>query len=288
MFGLSNFFKNNKIMIFLISMVLLIVIVGYSVRAQSASLSEQYASDTSSFGGRIVSYPVTFVSDFFSGIFTSDEDVDKLKEEVKSTDQIKADKARLEKENKALKKELDMKDISQFNPISATVIGRSPDQWMNTIIIDKGKKSGMKENMAVITSEGLVGRIKKANQFSSQVELISTSVKTSKLSVDIQQDDDNIFGMINRYDEDKDLLVISDIDNKYSIKKGSKVVTNGLGDQLPKGILVGKVEKVENDEYGLSKVAYIKTSTNIKDLNHVYVAKRDPETIPSSDESGEE
>ncbi|EZX24314.1 rod shape-determining protein MreC [Mammaliicoccus sciuri] len=285
---MSNFFKNNKIMIFLISMVLLIVIVGYSVRAQSASLSEQYASDTSSFGGRIVSYPVTFVSDFFSGIFTSDEDVDKLKEEVKSTDQIKADKARLEKENKALKKELDMKDISQFNPISATVIGRSPDQWMNTIIIDKGKKSGMKENMAVITSEGLVGRIKKANQFSSQVELISTSVKTSKLSVDIQQDDDNIFGMINRYDEDKDLLVISDIDNKYSIKKGSKVVTNGLGDQLPKGILVGKVEKVENDEYGLSKVAYIKTSTNIKELNHVYVAKRDPETIPSSEESGEE
>ncbi|KTT83598.1 rod shape-determining protein MreC [Mammaliicoccus sciuri] len=285
---MSNFFKNNKIMIFLISMVLLIVIVGYSVRAQSASLSEQYASDTSSFGGRIVSYPVTFVSDFFSGIFTSDEDVDKLKEEVKSTDQIKADKARLEKENKALKKELDMKDISQFNPISATVIGRSPDQWMNTVIIDKGKKSGMKENMAVITSEGLVGRIKKANQFSSQVELISTSVKTSKLSVDIQQDDENIFGMINRYDENKDLLVISDIDNKYSIKKGSKVVTNGLGDQLPKGILVGKVEKVENDEYGLSKVAYIKTSTNIKELNHVYVAKRDPETIPSSEESGEE
>ncbi|MEB7395200.1 rod shape-determining protein MreC [Mammaliicoccus sciuri] len=285
---MSNFFKNNKIMIFLISMVLLIVIVGYSVRAQSASLSEQYASDTSSFGGRIVSYPVTFVSDFFSGIFTSDEDVDKLKEEVKSTDQIKADKARLEKENKALKKELDMKDISQFNPISATVIGRSPDQWMNTVIIDKGKKSGMKENMAVITSEGLVGRIKKANQFSSQVELISTSVKTSKLSVDIQQDDENIFGMINRYDENKGLLVIGDIDNKYSIKKGSKVVTNGLGDQLPKGILVGKVEKVENDEYGLSKVAYIKTSTNIKDLNHVYVAKRDPETIPSSDESGEE
>ncbi|MBL0847657.1 MULTISPECIES: rod shape-determining protein MreC [Mammaliicoccus] len=285
---MSNFFKNNKLMFFLISMVLLIVIVGYSVRAQSASLSEQYASDTSSFGGRIISYPVTFVSDFFSNIFTSDEDINKLKEEVKSTDQIKADKARLEKENKSLKKELDMKDISQFNPISATVIGRSPDQWMNTIIIDKGKKSGMKENMAVITSEGLVGRIKKANQFSSQVELISTSVKTSKLSVDIQQDEENIFGMINRYDEDKDLLVISDIDNKYNIKKGSKVVTNGLGDQLPKGLLVGKVEKVENDEYGLSKVAYIKTSTNIKDLNHVYVAKRDPETIPSSKESGEE
>ncbi|MEB6200365.1 rod shape-determining protein MreC [Mammaliicoccus fleurettii] len=285
---MSNFFKNNKLMFFLISMVLLIVIIGYSVRAQSASLSEQYASDTSSFGGRIISYPVTFVSDFFSNIFTSDEDINKLKEEVKSTDQIKADKARLEKENKSLKKELDMKDISQFNPISATVIGRSPDQWMNTIIIDKGKKSGMKENMAVITSEGLVGRIKKANQFSSQVELISTSVKTSKLSVDIQQDEENIFGMINRYDEDKDLLVISDIDNKYNIKKGSKVVTNGLGDQLPKGLLVGKVEKVENDEYGLSKVAYIKTSTNIKDLNHVYVAKRDPETIPSSKESGEE
>ncbi|WP_210618721.1 rod shape-determining protein MreC [Mammaliicoccus lentus] len=285
---MSNFFKNNKLVFFLISMVLLIVIVGYSMRAQSASLSEQYASDTSSFGGRIVSYPVTMVSNFFTNLTTSEDDVKKLKEEVKRTEQIKADKARLEKENKELKKELDMKDISQFNPISATVIARSPDQWMNTIIIDKGKKSGMKENMAVITSEGLVGRVKKANQFSSQVELISTSVKTSKLSVDIQQEGENVFGMINRYDEEKGLLVISDIDNKYKIKKGSKVVTNGLGDQLPKGILVGEVEKVENDEYGLSKVAYIKTSTNIKDLNHVYVANRDPETIPSADESGEE
>ncbi|SCT87622.1 Rod shape-determining protein MreC [Mammaliicoccus lentus] len=285
---MSNFFKNNKLVFFLISMVLLIVIVGYSMRAQSASLSEQYASDTSSFGGRIVSYPVTMVSNFFTNLTTSEDDVKKLKEETKRTEQIKADKARLEKENKELKKELDMKDISQFNPISATVIARSPDQWMNTIIIDKGKKSGMKENMAVITSEGLIGRIKKANQFSSQVELISTSVKTSKLSVDIQQEGENVFGMINRYDEEKGLLVISDIDNKYKIKKGSKVVTNGLGDQLPKGLLVGEVEKVENDEYGLSKVAYIKTSTNIKDLNHVYVANRDPETIPSADESGEE
>ncbi|WP_239723893.1 rod shape-determining protein MreC [Mammaliicoccus sp. A-M4] len=285
---MSNFFKNNKLVFFLISMVLLIVIVGYSMRAQSASLSEQYASDTSSFGGRIVSYPVTMVSNFFTNLTTSEDDVKKIKEEAKRTEQIKADKARLEKENKELKKELDMKDISQFNPISATVIARSPDQWMNTIIIDKGKKSGMKENMAVITSEGLVGRIKKANQFSSQVELISTSVKTSKLSVDIQQEGENVFGMINRYDEEKGLLVISDIDNKYKIKKGSKVVTNGLGDQLPKGLLVGEVEKVENDEYGLSKVAYIKTSTNIKDLNHVYVANRDPETIPSADESGEE
>ncbi|SNV65280.1 rod shape-determining protein MreC [Mammaliicoccus stepanovicii] len=285
---MSNFFKNNKLVFFLISMVLLIVIVGYSMRAQSASLSEQYASDTSSLGGRIVSYPVTMVSNFFSNLLTSDDEVGKLKKEAQSVDQIKADKERLEKENKSLKKELDMKDISQFNPVSTTVIGRSPDQWMNTIIIDKGKKSDLKENMAVITSQGLVGRIKKVNQFSSQVELISTSVKTSKLSVDIQQDNENIFGMINRYDEDKGLLVISDIDNKYHVKKGSKVVTNGLGDQLPKGILVGKVQKVENDEYGLSKVAYIKTSTNIKELNHVYVAKRDPVTIPSSDESGEE
>src|SRR5699024_11992540 len=122
-------------------------------------------------------------------------------------------------------------------------------------------------NMDVITSEGLVGRIKKANQSPSQVKLHSKSVKRSKLYVHIQQEGENVFGMINRYDEEKGLIVISDIDNKYKIKKGSKVVTNGLGDQLPKGLLVGEVEKVENDEYGLSKVAYIKTSTNIKDLN---------------------
>ena len=55
---------------------------------------------------------------------------------------------------------------------------------MNTVIIDKGNKDGVKSNMV---SEGLVGRVTKVNQF-SQVDLLSTNTRTGKLSVNIQHD----------------------------------------------------------------------------------------------------
>ena len=56
---------------------------------------------------------------------------------------------------------------------------------MNTVIIDKGNKDGVKSNM--VMTEGLVGRVTKVNQF-SQVDLLSTNTRTGKLSVNIQHD----------------------------------------------------------------------------------------------------
>ena len=60
---------------------------------------------------------------------------------------------------------------------------------MNTLVINQGAKDGIKNNMAVMTSDGLVGRISKVNQFSSQVDLISTNTRANRLSVNIQHDD---------------------------------------------------------------------------------------------------
>ena len=51
-------------------------------------------------------------------------------------------------------------------------VARNADQWMNTVIIDKGNKDGVKSNMAVMTAEGLVGRVTKVNQFFSTSRLI--------------------------------------------------------------------------------------------------------------------
>ena len=63
--------------------------------------------------------------------------------------------------------------------------------------------------------------------------------------------------------------------------KGDKVVTSGLADQLPSGLYIGEVTKVENDQYGLAKQVRVKTGADMTDLTHVYVAKRDVSTIPN-------
>ena len=60
-----------------------------------------------------------------------------------------------------------MTDISKYDPISGVRIARNVDQWMNTVIIDKGNKDGVKSNMVSNDNEGLVGRVTKVNQFST-------------------------------------------------------------------------------------------------------------------------
>ncbi|MCQ9353565.1 rod shape-determining protein MreC, partial [Corynebacterium sp. 209RC1] len=129
-----------------------------------------------------------------------------------------------------------------------------------------------------------IGRVTKVNQFSAQVNLISTKGRTNRLSVHILNKDNEAFGLIDHYDEKNDRLIISDIDNSHKLSKGDKVITSGLGDQLPRGIYVGEVEKVQNDQYGLSKQVVVKTGANINQIGTVYVAKRDPKTIEQSEE----
>lgn len=225
-----------------------------------------------------MSYPVNFVTGAINNLFSSNKTTDN-----KKIKQLEAKNEKLEAENKDLKKELDMTDISKYDPISGAVIARNADQWMNTVIIDKGNKDGVKSNMAVMTAEGLVGRVTKVNQFSAQVDLLSTNTRTGKLSVNIQHDSKNVFGLIDHYDKKNQELIIGNINNKNKISKGDKVVTSGLADQLPSDLYIGEVTKVENDEYGLAKEVRVKTGANLSDISHIYIAKKDPDN--ASDES---
>lgn len=89
--------------------------------------------------------------------------------------------------------------------------------------------------MAVMTADGLVGRVAKVNQFSSQIHLITTKGRTNRLSVNVQHDGHEVFGLIDRFDEKTNHLIISDIDNNEKIKAGDKVVTSGLAISYLKG-----------------------------------------------------
>ncbi|HFN8798556.1 TPA: rod shape-determining protein MreC [Staphylococcus aureus] len=274
-----KFFKNNKLIVVLCAIIVFIALIGLSIRSQSQSPPEQYIGDSVSFGQRVVSYPVNFVAGTIGDFFKKGDS----KESKNKISQLESKNQQLEAENEKLKKELDLKDISKFDPISTTVLARNPDQWMNTIVIDKGSKSGITSNMAAMTSQVFVGRVTKVNKFSSQVDLISTNTRAGKLSVNIQHGSKNIFGLIDRYDEKNSELVISDINNRDNISKGDKVVTSGLADQLPSNLYIGEVTKVQNDQYGLAKEVRVKTGADLTDLSHVYVAKRDPKTIPDDE-----
>ncbi len=182
--------------------------------------------------------------------------------------------ASLEKEIQELKETLELnKTLTEYTPINATILSRNKSYWFNTITIDKGKSSGIKKNMAVITKKGLVGKISKVSDNSSEVKLITSDDINFKISVAIKTNDIDNYAILNGYDKKTGCIKATGIDKTTEIKKDDIVLTSGLGDMFPGGIYIGTVEKVESDKYNLSKNIYVKTYQDFNDIHYVTILK---------------
>ena len=180
----------------------------------------------------------------------------------------------LEKEIQELKEELELnKTLTEYEPINATVLSRNKSYWFNTITIDKGSKSGIKNNMAVITKNGLIGKITKVSNYSSEVKLITSDDVKFKVSVSIKTNEDDNYAILNGYDKKTGLIKVSGVDKTTNINIDDTVVTSGLGEMFPSGIYIGQVKDIKNDKYNLSKIVYIKTNQDFNDIHYVTVLK---------------
>ena len=180
----------------------------------------------------------------------------------------------LEKEIQELKEALELnKTLTEYTPINATILSRNKSYWYNTITIDKGKKDGITEDMAVITSKGLIGKISSVSLTASEVKLITSDDINFKVSIAINTNDVDNFAILNGYDSKTNLIKATGIDKTTNINIGDKVLTSGLGKKFPAGIYIGTVEKIESDKYNLSKTVHIKTYQNFNDIHYVTVLK---------------
>jgi len=176
--------------------------------------------------------------------------------------------------------------LRDFESVPATVISRNPDQWEEKIIIDKGKKNGIEKNMAVITADGLslIGKIILVTDFTSTVELLSTENRNFRVAAVIAGE--KTFGLIEGYDRKRNELIMKRIDSSFEVEIGQKVISSGLGGIFPKGLLIGEVTEVSTDDYGLTKLAYIRPAAEFSMLDHVIIAKRSSITVEGTDGDG--
>lgn len=180
----------------------------------------------------------------------------------------------LEKEIQELKEVLELnKTLTEYSPVNAVVTSRNKSYWFNTINIDKGKKSGIKKNMAVITKQGLIGKITKVYTNSSEVKLITADDINYKVSVSIRSNNRDIYATLNGYDQENNLLKVIWVDKTETLTEDSVVVTSGIGELFPEGIFVGTIKKIESDKYNLSKTLYIKTNQDFNNIHYVTVLK---------------
>ena len=180
----------------------------------------------------------------------------------------------LENEIQELKDMLELnKTLTEYEPINATILSRNKSYWFNTITIDKGTTSGIQENMAVITKNGLIGKVSKVYSNSSEVKLITSDDINFKVSVAIRSAGIDYYAIMNGYDKENKTVKLSGIDKTTVIHEGDIVLTSGLGEMFPAGIYIGEVSEIKSDKYNLSKIISVKTKQNFNDIHYVTVLK---------------
>ena len=164
--------------------------------------------------------------------------------------------------------------LTDFSPVTGVVIERNKMYWFNTITINKGESSGIKEDMAVVSSDGLIGRVNKVSKLTSEIKLITTNDVNSKISVMIKNNDDIIYGILSGYDSSNNYLQVTMTNKDIDNLSNSLVYTSGMGGVFPSGILIGKVANVIKDKYDVSKIIQVEPSSNFNDFRFVSVLKR--------------
>ncbi|CAI8960861.1 MULTISPECIES: rod shape-determining protein MreC [Bacillus] len=275
---MPQFFLNKRLIVLLVSIILLVALIGISLKERkNLTWPEQFVKDTVGVVERVFQKPANYVAGFFENV----EDVKRtyeenktLKEKLDKYAELSVKVKDLEKDNAKLRETIDKKDsLRDYKPIQATVIARNPDKWYDLIGIDRGAQQGIQKDMAVMTSKGLVGRVKSVSQFTSTVELLSSLNRTNRISA-VVEGQERIFGLIEGYDKEKQTLVFTKIPSDVKVEKDQTVVTSGLSDIFPKGLVIGKIVDVAPDEYGLTQTAYVKPAADLNDVDHIMVTKR--------------
>jgi rod shape-determining protein MreC len=161
--------------------------------------------------------------------------------------------------------------------LPAQVIGSSGSEQSRSIYIDKGSRDGIKPDMAVITAEGVVGKVLRAFRTTSQVLLVND--QTSGVGAILEKS--RLQGVLRGTPLGE--VVLEKVMSDETVQAGERVVTSG-GDQIfPKGLPVGTVTKVSPGAELFLNIR-VKPAADLSRLEEVLVITQQEEKTPASAE----
>lgn len=268
----------------LVSVIACMGLIAYSIKErEKLPIVQQFTNDITAITGRVFAKPANAVVSFIDSIDdlkNTYEENQLLKSKIDKLYEQQVQLADLKEANKKMQEQLDLQsDISDFNKINGTVIGRNPDTWVDQIIVDRGSQNGIEKGMAVMSGPGLVGRVSEVSPTSSKVQLITTAdTKNNRVAAEVQGGAAPIFGIINGYDKETKRLIMKQITADAVPEKGTQVVTSGLGGKTPRTLPIGEVDEVKLDSFGLSKEVYVKPYADTNDIRYVTFIQRSAES----------
>ncbi len=185
----------------------------------------------------------------------------------------------LELENETLRDLLGFRRAADRPLLAARVIARDAAGWWQTARIDRGTRDGLRPDLAVITSDGLVGRLVETSARTAEVLLISDP--NCRVAVRLPRTE--AAGVLVGRGVRADGLARCRLDfvhRHLEIRPGDEVVTSGLGGVYPPGLPIGYVERVFTDDQGLYRAADVIPRADLGRLWYVFIVQDAAEVPP--------
>ncbi|MDR3606486.1 MAG: rod shape-determining protein MreC [Oligoflexia bacterium] len=170
-----------------------------------------------------------------------------------------------EQENIRLRKLLNFEEQTKMSAVVARVIAKDVSTDFRAVRINRGENSGIRRNMAVVSNEGVVGRILRTTEHTADVVTILDLLS----AVDVINERSRARGVFEGLTDDTGIL-------RYTVRTddiqpGDELISSGLGGVFPKGKPVGVVSKVTKKPFGISQDVEVHPSVDFSKLEEVLV-----------------
>ena len=201
---------------------------------------------------------------------TLQEENSRLKQELDSLRSAEYRLKLLETENKELQAMAGYKQQrDELTLLSARVVGVSLGDLHEFFFLDKGSADGVRPDMVVTASEGVVGVVDQAYRHYSRFMLISSN--QSRMGVKVLRRESRAVGVLTGQGPNRSLLQAEYFGRDDDLQPGDMLVTSGIGGKYPAGLFIGTVSRVEADATGLQKLAQIEPAADLSHPDRVYV-----------------
>ncbi len=165
---------------------------------------------------------------------------DRLREENERLRSWQSTARRLEQENAAFRALLRARPEPGVLYVSGRVVGDSGGPWVRTLALNAGEADGVRKGSAVVTGDGLVGRVVEAGDRSARILLLTDL--NSRVPVVVES---------SRYraileGDNSDTLKLSFVIPSDDIRIGDRIVTSGSGGLFPAGLPIGDVTAIKD------------------------------------------
>jgi rod shape-determining protein MreC len=149
--------------------------------------------------------------------------------------------------------------------VTADVVALDQSGFLGTLVINRGTRDGIAQQMPVVTREGLIGRVMNVTANAARVQLITDS--NSSVSARLQTN--RVEGSVQG--EFPGNLKMTFIPLDEQIQEGDLVITSGLGGNFPPDIVIGQVSSIRQVESGLYQEADVQSLVDFERLEFVLV-----------------